>query len=188
VRWEPGSRERLQQAALELFAENGFDQTTTAEIAQSVGLTERTFFRYFADKREVLFFGQQELVATFLEGVAAAPAGPPLDIVAEAVHRAATFFPDERRPFSRTRQRVIEANPALQERERHKMASLAAAVGDALRARGVDEPAATLAAESGMTVFGVAFTTWIGDGETRPFGEIAAHVFGQLRALAGSTA
>ena len=105
--------------------------------------------------------------------------------VAGAVQRAAPFFPDERRAFSRTRQRVIEANPGLQERERHKMASLAAALGAALRAGGVEEPAATLAAESGMTVFGVAFAMWIRDDETRPFGEIAADVVARLRALAG---
>ena len=186
MRWEPGSRERLQQAALDLFAERGFEQTTTAEIAESVGLTERTFFRYFSDKREVLFFGQDELVATFLEGVAAAPADDtPLEVVAGAVQRAAGFFPEERRPFSRTRQRVIDANPALQERERHKMSTLAAAVGEALRARGVDEPAATLAAESGLTVFGIAFATWVRDGETRSFGPIAAEVLAQLRALTG---
>ena len=186
MRWEPGSRERLQAAALKLFADRGFEQTTTAEIAQSVGLTERTFFRYFSDKREVLFFGQQELMVTFLDGVAAAPTdGAPLEVVAHALQRAATFFPDERRSLSRARQRVIDANLALQEREGHKMASLAAAVGEALRARGVAEPAATLAAQSGTTVFGVAFAMWIGDGETRSFGDIAADVFRQLRTLTG---
>ena len=73
VRWEPGARERLQAAALELFASNGFEQTTAAEIAQSVGLTERTFFRHFSDKREVLFFGQEQFLLAFTDGVDAAP-------------------------------------------------------------------------------------------------------------------
>ena len=69
VRWEPGARERLQAAALELFATRGFEQTTAAEIAQAVGLTERTFFRNFSDKREVLFHGQEQFLQAFLDGV-----------------------------------------------------------------------------------------------------------------------
>ena len=75
ARWEPGARERLQAAALELFATRGFEQTTAAEIAQSVGLTERTFFRHFSDKREVLFYGQEQFLQAFLDGVQAAPPG-----------------------------------------------------------------------------------------------------------------
>jgi len=77
VRWEPGARERLQAAALELFASRGFEQTTAAEIAQSVGLTERTFFRHFSDKREVLFYGQQQFLQAFVDGVDAARLTPP---------------------------------------------------------------------------------------------------------------
>src|SRR5579863_1327691 len=138
ARWEPGARERLQAAALELFATRGFEQTTAAEIAQSVGLTERTFFRHFADKREVLFFGQEQFLQAFIDGVQAAPAGAaPLEVVGGALRAAGTFFPDDRRPYSRLRQSVIEQNPALQEREGHKLAGLAAAVAAALRERGV---------------------------------------------------
>ncbi len=187
TRWEPGARERLQAAALELFATRGFEQTTTAEIARSVGLTERTFFRHFSDKREVLFYGQLELVRVFLDGIAGAPTGlTPLEVVAAAVQSAAAFFPDERRPYSRTRQTVIDQNPALQERELHKMGTLAQTIGDALRARGVTEPAATLAAESGITVFGVAFGQWIADGEQRSFADISADVFRELVTMTGS--
>src|SRR5690348_6193255 len=123
ARWEPGARERLQAAALELFATRGFEQTTATEIAQSVGLTERTFFRHFSDKREVLFAGQQLFVQAFLAGVDAAPPdASPIEIVACALRSAVSFFPDERRPHSRIRQSVIDQNPALQERERHKLA------------------------------------------------------------------
>ena len=187
MRWEPGARERLQESALELFARNGFDQTTTAEIARSVGLTERTFFRHFSDKREVLFYGQQELVRVFLEGIEAAPAGlTPLEVVAASVQSAAAFFPDERRSFSRTRQTVIEQNPALQERELHKMGALSEVMGQSFRARGVTEPAATLAAESAITVFGVAFAQWISEGELRSFADIAADVFRELVSLTGT--
>ena len=185
-RWEPGTPERLQQAALELFATRGYEQTTATEIAQSVGLTERTFFRHFADKREVLFYGQEVFVQAFLDGVDAAPPGAtPIEIVASALRSAASFFPDERRAHSRTRQAVIDQNPALQERERHKLASLATTLADALRARDVDEPAATLAAESGTTVFGIAFTQWLRDGEERSLADIATDVLHELLALTG---
>jgi AcrR family transcriptional regulator len=184
VRWQPGTSGRLQAAALELFASNGYEQTTAAEIAQSVGLTERTFFRHFSDKREVLFHGQELLVEAFLAGVAAAPDdAPPMELVGAALESAATFFPGERRDHSRLRQTVIDQNPALRERERHKMSVLATSLRDALLERGVTEPAATLAAESAATVFGVAFTQWISPGETRPMAEIEQAVLVELRDL-----
>jgi len=184
VRWEPGARERLQAAALDLFATRGFEQTTTAEIAQAVGLTERTFFRHFSDKREVLFFGQEMFVQAFLDGVDAAPMdASPLEVVGSALQSAASFFPDERRSYSRTRQVVIDANPALQERELHKLAGLATSVADALRRRGIGEPGATLAAESGVTVFGIAFAQWISDDEQRSLSAIAAEVLRELQKL-----
>ena len=184
VRWQPGAKERLQAAALELFAAHGFEQTTTADIAQAVGLTERTFFRHFADKREVLFYGQQEYLQAFLDGVAAAPSdASPLAIIAAALQSAAALFPDERRPFSQLRQTVIAKNPALQEREQHKRSMVATTVAEALRARGVVEPAATLAAESGAVVFGIAFAQWISDGQTRSLADIAAEVLRGLRDL-----
>jgi AcrR family transcriptional regulator len=183
VRWEPGTAERLQKAALELFATRGYEQTTAAEIAQAVGLTERTFFRHFSDKREVLFHGQELLVQAFLDGVAAARAdASPLEVVASALRSAASFFPDERRPHSRTRQSVIDRNPALQEREHHKLTTLATTVAGALRTRGVDEVAATLAAESGATVFGIAFTRWLR--EERSLADLAAEVLDELLTLA----
>ena len=189
VRWEPGARERLQAAALELFATRGFEQTTAEQIAQSVGLTERTFFRHFSDKREVLFYGQDQFLQAFLDGADAAPPGAsPLEVIASALNAAASFFPDERRPYSRMRQSVIEANPALQERELHKFAGLATTVAQALRARGIGEPAATLAAQAGGTVFGIAFAQWIREGETRSLSDIASDVLHELLNLATSAA
>jgi AcrR family transcriptional regulator len=189
-RWEPGAPERLQQAALELFASRGFEQTTAAEIAQSVGLTERTFFRHFSDKREVLFHGQALLVQAFMDGLDGAPDGAtPLEMVASAMQRAATsFFPDERRSYSRARQAVIEGNPALQEREVHKLAHLATTIAAALRERGVEEPAATLAAESGRTVFAIAFGQWVREGEQRSLAEIQADVMGRLLTIGEASA
>ena len=176
ARWEPGARERLQAAALELFATRGFEQTTAAEIAQSVGLTERTFFRHFSDKREVLFYGQQQFLQAFIDGVDAAPPdASPLEVIASALHAAASFFPDERRPYSRMRQSVIDQNPALRERELHKLAGLATTVADASRA-----------AQSGATVFGIAFAQWIQEGERRSLSDIASDVLRELLNLTGT--
>ena len=184
ARWEAGTPQRLQQAALDLFATRGYEQTTAAEIAESVGLTERTFFRHFSDKREVLFYGQDEFVRAFLAGVHSAPPdATPIEVVGAALRSVATFFPDDRRGRSRIRQRVIEQNPALQEREAHKLAGLATALADALRARGVDPVAATLAAESGATVFRLAFAQWIRSGERRSLSDICADVLRELVAL-----
>jgi len=115
----------------------------------------------------------------------APPDASPIEIIACALQSAGSLFPDERRAYSRTRQSVIEQNPALQERESHKLASLATTVADALRARGVDDLAATLAAESGATVFGIAFTQWIREGEQRSLADIAADVLGELLTLTG---
>ena len=162
ARWDPGARERLQTAALELYADTASSRRPSQRSPQSVGLTERTFFRHFADKREVLFVGQEHSAA----GVpgrrgAAPPSASPLEMVAAALAVSAEFFTDERRPWSRQRHAVITANPALRERELLKRASLVAVVAGALRARGVAERAAVLAAETGVTVFTVAFSEWI---------------------------
>jgi len=162
-RWEPNARGRLEQAAMELYVERGFEQTTVAEIAERAGLTERTFFRHFADKREVLFAGAGMLQEFLVSGVTGAPDSvTPIEAVAEALEAAGALL-QERRDYSRQRQAVIAANPALQERELTKLASLAAAVADALRQRGVTEPAASLTAEAGIAVFKVAFERWVSD-------------------------
>ncbi|WP_405583019.1 TetR family transcriptional regulator [Streptomyces sp. NBC_01190] len=162
-RWEPDARGRLEQAALQLYSERGFDQTTVAEIAKRAGLTERTFFRHYADKREVLFGGAGPLQELFVSTLAGAPEGAtPIEAVAEALEAAAAPF-RERRAFARQRQAVIAANAELRERELIKLASLAAALADTLRRRGVGEPAASLAAEAGIAVFKVAFERWTAD-------------------------
>ena len=184
VRWEPGAQERLQAAALDLYAARGFEQTTAADVAQSVGLTERTFFRYFADKREVLFAGQEHFQQCFLDAVAAAPEGAaPLEVVACALRAAAAFFPDERRGHSRLRHSIISAHPALQERELLKMAALSGAIAGALRARGVSGSQAVLAAETGVAVFTVSYGRWLAPDEGRSLAEVEAATFDDLRAL-----
>jgi AcrR family transcriptional regulator len=161
VRWEANARGRLEEAALALYRERGFDATTVVEIAQRAGLSERTFFRHFADKREVLFSGSQELAQLLADRVAAAPAGTaPLDAVLGALDAAAPVF-EELGDRVRVRHAVIAAHPVLRERELIKLAGLATAVAAALRGRGVGEPAAALAAEVGVAVFKVAFARWI---------------------------
>jgi AcrR family transcriptional regulator len=171
-------------AAMELYVKQGFEQTTVEEIAQSVGLSERTFFRHFADKREVLFDGQDTLLQAFLDGVRTAPpSASPLEMVATALTVSARFFTEEQRSWSRQRHAVITATPGLRERELLKMASLAAAVAGALRARGVAGRAAVLAAEIGVTVFGTAFAEWIAKDEQRPLAELERGVLEELRTL-----
>lgn len=162
-RWEPNARGRLEQTALELYVERGYEQTTVAEIAERAGLTERTFFRHFADKREVLFAGAGTLQDLLVTAVADAPdAVAPLEAVAAALEAAGALL-QERREYSRRRQSVIDANPALQERELIKLAALASALAGALRRRGVTGPAASLTAEAGIAVFKIAFERWISE-------------------------
>ncbi|MGH4031698.1 TetR/AcrR family transcriptional regulator [Actinomycetota bacterium Odt1-20B] len=162
-RWQPDARGRLATAAMELYSERGYDQTTVAEIAKRAGLTERTFFRHYADKREVLFGGAGELQQLFTDAVSEAPpSAPPIDAVATGLEALADSFKG-RRDFARQRQAVITSNAELQERELIKLASMSTALAEALRGRGVGEPAASLAAEAGVAVFKVGFERWIAD-------------------------
>ena len=186
VRWEPDARGRLQEAAFALYGERGYDRTTVAEIAERAGLTKRTFFRHFADKREVLFDRTEWLTEQFVAEVAAAPASAtPLDAVAAALDAVTAGF-EERRPFAERRQEIIASHPELQERELIKLASLTAAVTEALRGRGVGDPAAALAAEAGIAVFRVAFERWVDPTNERPFQQVARDALRELRALASA--
>ena len=168
---------------MEMYGERGFDDTTVAEIAARAGLTERTFFRHFADKREVLFSGSGLLEQLFLDAVAATPqSASPLDAVAAALDASVGMF-EERREFVAQRQRIIDANPDLQERELIKLASLAAKIADALRRRGVADPTANLSAEAGIAVFRIAFARWVDDVETQDLGQLISESFAELRAV-----
>jgi len=161
ARWKPDSYGRLEQAALDLYGERGFEKTTVAEIAERAGVTERTFFRYFADKREVLFGGSSLLQEAMVTAVLGAPeSAAPIDAVATALASAGALL-EARRDRARQRHAVIAASTELQERELIKLATLASAIADALRTRGVKDPAATLTAEAGIAVFRVAFERWV---------------------------
>jgi AcrR family transcriptional regulator len=182
-RWEPNARGRLEQAALELYGERGFDQTTVAEIAKRAGLTERTFFRHFADKREVLFWGAGALQELLVNGVADAPdCLAPIDAVAAALEAAGALL-QERRQSARQRQRIIAANAELQERELIKLASLSVALADTLRRRGVKDPAASLTAEAGIAVFKIAFERWINETNQQDLSRLIRESLDELKAV-----
>jgi AcrR family transcriptional regulator len=150
-------------------------------------VTERTFFRHFADKREVLFWGAGNLRELFTTTIAAAPEGTaPIDAVAAALAAAAGHFED-RRDGVRQRQAVIDANAELQEREVVKLAALAEAVAEALRARGVTGPAAGLAAQAGIAVFRIAFESWV-TADSAKLADLLRESFAELRAVTAGEA
>ncbi|KOV89024.1 TetR/AcrR family transcriptional regulator [Nocardia sp. NRRL S-836] len=161
-RWEPDARDRLVRAALDLFSEQGYDNTAVAQIAERAGLTKSTFFRHFRDKREVLFGGQDELADVLVGGIAGASgdAGP-LTAVEAALVAVGTWFTDEQRAHGPQRQAVVEGNLELRERSALKMAGFAVAMKDALERRGVPELAAAVAAELGVLAFERAYVTWL---------------------------
>jgi AcrR family transcriptional regulator len=164
ARWAPDAQGRLQIAAMELYGEHGYEATTVAEIAERAGLTERTFFRYFEDKREVLFSGGAALQEYLVAHVdAAPPSASPLEAIVDALCSASDEFFEGRRDGARLRQAVIAANSELQERELIKLAALASALAEALRRRGVGDPAASIAAEAGVAIFRIAFDDWVRD-------------------------
>jgi AcrR family transcriptional regulator len=182
-RWEPDARERLVLAALELFTGKGYDDTSVVEIAERAGLTKSTFFRHFSDKREVLFVGQDILHRLLAGGIAAAPASAtPLEAVGSALEAASAGFPPERQAFARRRQAVVTANSELQEREALKRGGLTWAMAQALGQRGVEEPAASLAAEVGMLAFRTAFARWIEPGNAQAFAVLARESLDALQA------
>jgi AcrR family transcriptional regulator len=182
-RWQPDARGRLRQAALELYGERGFDQTTVAQIAERAGLTERTFFRHFADKREVVFSGEvhRVLVGALAD---APPPATPIEALTAALEAGGAVLA-ERRDLTRRRQAVIAANPSLKEREQIKLATLAADMAEALQERGVEHATARLAADAGMAVWNAAFEGWIEGSERRDFSELVQESLEELRRVIG---
>jgi AcrR family transcriptional regulator len=186
-RWEPNARGRLVQAAFALYGEQGFEQTTVAEIAKRAGLTERTFFRHFADKREVLFAGADALRELLVSTVAEAPASlAPIDAASAGLQAAGASI-QEGGELAHQRQAIIASSAELQERELIKLASLAAALAEALRRRGVDEPAASLTAEAGIAVFKVAFERWVSDTGQQDLPQLMREALDELKAVTAAT-
>ncbi|HTF10940.1 MAG TPA: TetR family transcriptional regulator [Asanoa sp.] len=184
-RWEADASGRLRQAAMQLYVERGFEQTTVAEIADRAGLTARTFFRHFADKREVLFAGSADLQAHLVDALeAASKSASPMQAVAAALDAAAATL-GQHREHSRQRQSIINSNADLRERELIKMASLSAALADGLRRRGVPEPDASLAAEAGIVVLRVAFERWVSEPEGPDLSQTMRSALDRLKTVTG---
>jgi AcrR family transcriptional regulator len=171
------------RAAVELFEQRGFDQTTTADIAERAGVTERTFFRHFPDKREVLFDGSHRLQHTIDEAIGSAPSDlSPLEAALAGVTATAGAF-NEIREHALRRAAIVAVTPSLQERELLKLAGMTEATAAALRRRGAGEPTATLAAHAAVSVFHVAFAHWIQAGTAPDFADCIAEAATALRTM-----
>lgn len=187
ARWEPNARGRLVLAALDLFAEQGYDNTTVTQIANRAGLTKTTFFRHFPDKREVLFAGQEAHSRLLADGAAAAPdSATPLEAVAAALDSLTASFTAEQREFGPRLLTVIAGNPELQERATFKRAALAAALTSALGKRGIPDLTASLAADLGARAFDRAFDRWIEPSSQHTLTELAQEELQALRTAATS--
>ncbi len=185
-RWEPNARDRLERAAIELFIEQGFAETTVPQITARAALTTRTFFRHFADKREVLFARDAELPALVARLAADAPASlSPMMLIAYALETVAATRLEGQRAYLRTRRAIIQADEGLRERELRKLSALSDAINQGFRDHGVDELAALLAAQLAVTVFSVTISRWLDQDGAQP---LSALVHDTLRALRSVTA
>lgn len=186
-RWEPDARRRMQQAALELFAERGYAGTTAAEVAERAGLTERTFFRHFPDKREVLF-ADDGLRDRLAAAVAAAPEGAaPVDAVAAGLDAAAAELQGRREAVAQ-RARIVAAHAELRERELAKLASWSDELEGVLRGRGLSRPEARLLAEVSVAVFRAAYRRWLDEGHERELVATVRETLAGLGVFFGHTA
>jgi AcrR family transcriptional regulator len=187
-RWEPGARERLVLAAVDLFTEQGYDATTVAQIAGRAGVTKSTFFRHFPDKRELLVAGQEALSRLLTEGIAEAPRGAtPLEAVAAGLVRASTAMGPVNRELGPRLKAAVAASAELQARDALKTVSLAAAMAAALAARGVPDPTAALASELGTLAFKRGFAEWT-EGDRDAKDELAGLVLAALDELRAASA
>jgi AcrR family transcriptional regulator len=180
-RWEPDARGRLLRAALDLFAEKGYEATSAAEIAARAGLTKTTLFRQFADKREILFQGQESLVRVATEGVASAPVGAaPLELLESGVRALCDTHMVEQQGIGRQINTLIDASADLRERAAFKRASIATALADALAERLRDHRLAGVLADIGVRAYYDGFDTWI---DTRRADPLWSVVSDELTAL-----
>ena len=164
ARWDPGTEDRLRRAALELYAEHGYDNVTITQIAERAGITRRSYFRYFPDKREVLFAGSDQLPPAIIDAVLASREQGAFAVALDAVRRVGGLLVEGAEQTAE-RRAVIESSPELQERERTKVAAVTAAIGDGLLRRGVAAGEARLVARLAAAVFQEAFQRWIDTGD-----------------------
>lgn len=183
-RWPAGAQERLQGAAIELFSERGYEHTTVADITKSAGLTERTFYNHFVDKREVLFPDQNRFIAEVAQAVGAAPADrSPLDAVLAALTIHTEWF-DQRRDAAQRRRRILDTRAELRERELAKMAALDTAITGALRTRGSSDTSAALTAAAAVAAYRRGSDNWLTDPRRRTLRHHLRSIFEQLRRTA----
>ena len=188
ARWEPNTRERLVRAAIDLFAEQGYDATTVSEIAERAGgLSKMTFFRHFPDKREVLFAGQDIMGRLLADAIAAAP-GPatPLQAVAAGLDALAGLHANDRRELAVRLRAVITANAELRERAAFKRLALTEAMTAALEKRGVPDLAAGLAAELGIRAYYRAYEQWADSSSEQTLTDFTRHSLDELRAASAA--
>jgi AcrR family transcriptional regulator len=188
VRWQPGARERLVIAAVDLFTEQGYDDTTVAQIAERAGVTKSTFFRYFPDKRDVLVAGQETLTHLLTEGIAEAPVGAtPLEAVAAGLERVSGEMGPINRELGPRMKAAVAASAELRERHLLKSVGLAAAITAALVARGVPDSTARVAGELGVLAFSLGFTEW-SEAARNTEHDLAHYAIGALNELRAASA
>ena len=184
-RWAPDARERLESAALDLFVKDGYEETTVAQIAERAGLNRATFFRHFAEKREVLFGGEDVLAGLFADAIRAASPNATLTECLQAAFAAADVaMTPQQRAKAAQRVLVVTANSELQERGLLKHARIAGSMSAALRERGMDELSARLGAEVGMLAFTIAVERWMESADDEPFSPHADAALSELRVRA----
>lgn len=189
ARWQPNAAGRLHDAAIALFTERGFDRTSVAEIAERAGLTERTFFNHFANKRDVLFGKPAELQEQIVvrEIASCADDVPPLDMVVRGFQVTADEVLEELRSPAALRRQIIDATPELQEREEGKLAALTSVIAGALQERGLHPGAALLTARVGVLIKQTAEQSWVQPTERRSLRELLCEALASLRLIAGQT-
>ncbi len=182
ARWQPDARERLALAALDLFAEHGYENTTVSEIAERAGLTKSTFFRHFSDKREALS-GGDTMPKLLADAIAAAPAtATPLEAIAHALDAAGQkLFVPAYRDFAARRRAVIDASAELRERDALKGLAIVASITEALRQRSVADMTAQMAAQTGALTLKLTYDRWLDPDNQAEFGQIARRTLAELQ-------
>ncbi|WP_067900489.1 TetR/AcrR family transcriptional regulator [Nocardia vaccinii] len=188
-RWDPRAEERLRAAALELYSERGYENVTVADITERAGLTRRTFFRYFTDKRDVLFAGSERLAPALAEAVLSADdALSPFEAMLAGFVRVGDLLAERVPANAAQRREIVRSSPELRERERTKFAAVADSLADALERRGAPVAEASLLAQVGVAIFLVAFARWTDDGQSTRFADFVHEVSAELAAHLGAAA
>ncbi|WP_033342668.1 TetR/AcrR family transcriptional regulator [Catenuloplanes japonicus] len=181
-RWPTDARERLRQAALALFAEQGFAATTVPEITARAGLTTRTFFRHFADKRAVLFVDDDEVTSMVAVLMAETPAEvEPMTLIREGLRTLAETRFEGRRSELRERRTLVNSDESLRERDLRKRATIAESVRAGLAARGLAPARAALLGEVSAGVLSLSIEEWLDSSDNRTLDAIIHDMFETLR-------